>query len=156
MKFEKSCGAVCVREVGERRQVLLVRHMAGGGWAFPKGHTEGGESEAATALREVLEETGVRLVLLPGFRYVTSYSPVAGTLKRVVYFAARPATAAPPTPQPGEIREARFVEVDEALRRLAHPGDKRLLRRVLRMLQARREAPEARPRPPRRRHKMVK
>ena len=88
MKFEKSCGAVCVWTEQGRRQVLMVRHIAGGRWAFPKGHVEAGEIEAQTALREVLEETGVRVVLLPEFRFVTQYSPVKGTMKKVVYFAA--------------------------------------------------------------------
>ena len=89
MKFEKSCGAVCIWEEGHRRRVLMVRHIAGGRWAFPKGRVEAGESEPQTALREVLEETGVRVILLPEFRFVTNYSPVKGTMKKVVYFAAR-------------------------------------------------------------------
>ena len=129
MKFEKSCGAVCIWEEGHRRRVLMVRHIAGGRWAFPKGHVETGESEPQTALREVLEETGVRVILLPEFRFVTNYSPVKGTMKKVVYFAAR-ACGCSATPQPGEIEEARFFDAEEAMSRLTYPADKHLLRRA--------------------------
>ena len=133
MKFEKSCGAVCIWEEGHRRLVLMVRHIACGRWAFPKGHVEAGESEPQTALREVLEETGVRVILLPEFRFVTNYSPVKGTMKKVVYFAAR-ACGCSATPQPGEIEEARFFDAEEAMSRLTYPADKHLLRRALQYL----------------------
>lgn len=133
LRREKSCGAVCVCGQGGEQRVLLVRHLAGGRWAFPKGHTEPGETEQQTALREVAEETGVAASLLAGFRFVTNYSPVRGTIKKVVYFAARCAPTTP-RPQPGEIRDARFFAPEEALRRLTYPADKRLLRKALRFL----------------------
>ncbi len=141
MKFEKSCGAVCVRLVDGHRQVLMVRHVAGGRWAFPKGHMEAGESESLTALREVAEETGVRAILLPEFRFVTNYSPVKGTMKKVVYFAAHPGGGTV-TPQPGEIEEARFFPVEEAMSLLTYPADKHLLRKVLRYLDAKGDMPQ--------------
>lgn len=133
MKFEKSCGAVCIRNAGERRTVLMVRHVAGGRWAFPKGHVEIGETEVQTALREVLEETGVHAILQPEFRFVTSYSPVRGVMKKVVYFAAY-ARDAVAVPQPGEIEEARFFDIDDAMSRLTYPADKQLLRQALQYL----------------------
>ena len=57
---------------------------------FPKGHMEAGETEEQTALREIYEEVGLRVRLLPGFRAVTEYqlpSP-PDTRKRVVFFLA--------------------------------------------------------------------
>jgi 8-oxo-dGTP pyrophosphatase MutT (NUDIX family) len=43
---------------------VLMRHVAGGfdgeGWTWPKGRPEPGETPEAAALREVLEETGIR------------------------------------------------------------------------------------------------
>jgi len=130
MRYEKSCGAVCVRKENGSRFVLMVRHIAGGHWAFPKGHVEGDECEPQTALREVLEETGVHILLLPGFRFVTSYSPTKGTMKKVVYFAARPLDGEP-TPQPGEIEEAKYFEVNHAMSLLTHVTDRQLLEQAL-------------------------
>ena len=59
MKTEKSCGAVVLRKNQGRLQVLLIKHINGGHWAFPKGHVERGETEEQTALREIKEETGL-------------------------------------------------------------------------------------------------
>ena len=59
-KTEKSCGAVVFCQTAEGRRYVLV--CSGDGlWGFPKGHTEPGETEEQTALREVREETGYTL-----------------------------------------------------------------------------------------------
>ena len=63
MKTEKSCGAVVLRKNQGRLQVLLIKHINGGHWAFPKGHVEPGETEEQTALREIKEETGLSVTL---------------------------------------------------------------------------------------------
>src|SRR3989442_216839 len=54
-------GAVVFKLTGEGPRYLLV-DAAGtrDRWVFPKGHVEKGETAAATALREVTEEAGVR------------------------------------------------------------------------------------------------
>src|SRR6188768_1998011 len=43
------------------RKVLLVHHDKTGLWLFPGGHVEDGEAPWDTAVREVLEETGVHI-----------------------------------------------------------------------------------------------
>ena len=59
MSYEKSCGAVVFRKYHGNIELLLIKHVVGGHWSFPKGHVEAGESERQTALREVREETGL-------------------------------------------------------------------------------------------------
>ena len=54
MQHEKSCGALVVRREGDQYFILMIRHKAGGNRSFPKGHVEAGETEYATALREVM------------------------------------------------------------------------------------------------------
>ena len=90
VKMEKSCGAVIWREQESLPHVLVLQHQNGGHWAFPKGHVEGKETEEQTALREIMEETGLKVKLDPGFRRVVTFSPKPGVMKDVVYFAARP------------------------------------------------------------------
>lgn len=53
----KKCGII----LSDRalQQVLLVKGKKSQKWGFPKGHMEMGESEEETALRELLEETGI-------------------------------------------------------------------------------------------------
>lgn len=53
----KKCGVI----VSDRtlQEVLLVKGKKSQKWGFPKGHMEMGESEEETAVRELLEETGI-------------------------------------------------------------------------------------------------
>ena len=129
LKQEKSCGALCFLMQDGVRRVLMVKHRAGGHWAFPKGHVERGETEQQTACREVMEETGVPIEIEAGFRETTSYSPCRGVMKEVVYFRAR-ALGADTRPQPEEIRIARFVPVTEAMALLTYDADRRLLEKA--------------------------
>lgn len=86
IKKEKSCGALIVKD----DKVLIVKqtnHL----WSFPKGHVEGDETEAWTAVREIKEETNLDVEIDTGFRYQITYCPnKPDTLKDVVFFLARP------------------------------------------------------------------
>jgi len=54
-------GGVVFRPADKGREYLLVRARAATReWVFPKGHIEAGETAEQAALREVLEESGVR------------------------------------------------------------------------------------------------
>lgn len=122
--MERSCGAVLYRmEEGEPRYVLVQ----GGGWGFPKGHMEAGETELETALREVKEETGVEAQVDPSFRETEEYLlPESGVRKQVVYFLA----FCPPEQEPraqNEIRRLTCVPYESAVRRLRFPGQRAVL-----------------------------
>ena len=66
-RVEVSCGAVVYTRRNGQLLFLLIQSLKGI-WGFPKGHMEAGETETQTALREVLEETGVQVRLMPEFR----------------------------------------------------------------------------------------
>ena len=92
MNYEYSCGAVVFTRINGEPHYGLVRakNQPMGCHGFPKGHMEAGETEEQTALREIYEEVGLRVRLLPGFRAVTEYAlPYPpDTRKRVVFFLA--------------------------------------------------------------------
>ena len=56
----RAAGAVVTRKGGE---VLLVHRPKYDDWSFPKGKQDPGEHVTVTAVREVLEETGVEIRL---------------------------------------------------------------------------------------------
>ena len=58
MNREKSCGAIVFTRRNGQLLYAVVQE-ASGAFSFPKGHTEGGETEPETARREILEETGL-------------------------------------------------------------------------------------------------
>ena len=87
--YEKSCGGILfrVREDGVIEYLVLYQHRSGT-WSVPKGHIAAGESERETALREIYEETGLRVKLIDGFRREMSYTISAKASKNVVIFLA--------------------------------------------------------------------
>ena len=134
MVFEKSCGALVVRREGEKYFVLMIRHKAKGNRSFPKGHVEAGESEYATALREVMEETSSRIAIISDFRATVNYSPSPGVMKEVVYFLAF-TTSPDIKPREGEIAEVEWVPLDRAEESLTHENDKTVFRSAMERMQ---------------------
>ena len=133
MQYEKSCGAVVLRREDEQTYVLLIRHRKGGHRSFPKGHVERGESERRTAEREVREETGAVIQIRERFRVPIRYSPMPGVEKEVVYFLAF--TDSPEIrPQPGEIAEVEWVNVNSAEPAHSHQNDRMVFRSARRYL----------------------
>lgn len=126
MRYEKSCGAIVFREAEKSHEILLLKHKAGH-WDFPKGHVEEGESEQQTALREVMEESGLVVKILDnGFRRVIHYSPYPGCVKDVVYFIARYESGELKI-QTEEISGALWASPGEALEMISYQNARELL-----------------------------
>lgn len=51
----------------DRKRLLLVAHKKLGKWLPPGGHVEANETPQAAVLREVFEETGLRVSIIPNF-----------------------------------------------------------------------------------------
>ena len=126
MRNEKSCGAVVFYKDKRSTKVLLIKHINGGHWSFPKGHVERGENERQTALREIREETGLSVKLDTSYRKVVTYSPRRGVIKDVVYFVALSDTMRV-KPQASEISQIKWVDISVAMEYLTHQNDKQIL-----------------------------
>ena len=90
-----AAGVVALRGEGERTQVLALYRPHRDDWSLPKGKLDPGEMLAACAVRETMEETGLRVTLgapLPTARYTVldrkSDSPLYAR-KSVNYWLAR-------------------------------------------------------------------
>ncbi|HEY6932843.1 MAG TPA: NUDIX hydrolase [Marmoricola sp.] len=119
-----AAGAVVTR----KGRVLLVHRPKYDDWSFPKGKQDPGENVAVTAVREVCEETGVRVVLgrpLPA----QCYENGDGRGKLVRYWAGR--VSGDPDVSSyqanAEIDEVRWVPLEKAARLLTYPHDRELL-----------------------------
>ncbi len=96
---EKSCGVIIYREEDNsnsesKKKLYLILHYTGGHWDFPKGHMEEGENEKETALRELIEETGInQLEFKQNFREEIFYTyekfPNKFSTKLVVFFLGK-------------------------------------------------------------------
>ena len=119
---EKSYGAVIINE---KKEFLLIRHKNGGHWGFPKGHKEAGESSKETALREVLEETGLTVRLIEGFKEKSRYSPKPGVEKTVTFYLGF--SMGEVQIQEEEILDFEYLTYDEAKARITFKESKSII-----------------------------
>jgi diadenosine hexaphosphate hydrolase (ATP-forming) len=106
-------------------EVLLIAYpeSRGGGWSFPKGHIDPGETPEVAAVREVLEEGGVRAEIV-GSLEPTRYVNPRGVSREIFWFVMRTSDVQA-TPEPGF--QAGFHEPTEALKLLSHAENRNLL-----------------------------
>ncbi|MDR1642973.1 MAG: GrpB family protein [Clostridiales bacterium] len=83
---EKSVGFIPFRRTQDGLEYLLALQSRPLAWSFPKGHMDAHETELETARREAIEEIGVELAPIPGFRTEIEYSIGIGRYKTVVLF----------------------------------------------------------------------
>ncbi len=137
MKYEKSCGAVVFTRDDQQLRYVLV-HELSGCHSFPKGHMEAGETEVGTALREIKEETGLTVRLLPGFRTVDEHPlrEKPGTMKQIVYFLAE-YTHQPLVAQASELRAVKLLTYAQAMDTFEYESSRRILTEANEFLAAR-------------------
>ncbi len=124
--FEKSAGAVLFHR-GATLEYLLILSTY---WEFPKGLVEADESETAAAVREVFEETGLRIQLVPGFREEINYFYRRGVLvkKQVVYFLGEAESR--DVHVSWEHHEAQWLDFKAALAQLKYPNARGILQKA--------------------------
>lgn len=108
--FEKSCGVLPYRVINGQREFLLVFESYSKCWSIPKGHMEAGETEEQTALRELLEETGLEAKLDTSRSASIEYPIYNIARKQVVFYLGE--VSAEPRPREGEIDKFKWVTAD--------------------------------------------
>lgn len=129
MKREFSAGGVLFKD----RSVLLIKTPSGV-WSFPKGNVEKGEKPEEAAVREVIEETGVKGKVVDYIGEISYWYQLKGEkiFKRVKYFLMEYLEG---EPQPSwEVLDAKFFPVEEANKLLKYKGDKEIFKKALERL----------------------
>ena len=128
MKKEKSCGAVVFNNDNGIIKYLLVRNKSGV-YGFPKGHVENNETEEETAIREIYEETGVKVSLIPGFKESEMRLVLKNekAIKEVIYFLGIFHDQDYNYPEE-ELSGVFLVDYDEAMKLFIYDSSKRILK----------------------------
>lgn len=122
--------SICLLDRSGRR-VLLGRRRgppSAGSWAFPGGRSKPGETALQTAIRELAEETGIRLNR-PHAK--TTHTVLVGRPARFQVTCVVVEIDGAPDPRPGREMEARWIGLREAadLRPMT-TGTRRVLREI--------------------------
>ena len=132
--YESSCGAVIFREEQNERKFLLIRNRRSAHWGFPKGHIELGETEEETAIREVFEETGLKIRIVPGFVKKSEYT-IQGKIEKSVSIFLAETDETEYKLQEEEIEECGWFAYNDALRILNYENDKYILTEAKKFLE---------------------
>ncbi len=124
--YESSCGAVVFRDIKGEIRYLLIKNKRSAHWGFPKGHIEFGESKQETAIREVLEETGIHIKLIDGFECVSKYKIQNKIEKNVSIFVGTTHDTSTAI-QTEEIEDYIWLTYDRAMSLLKFENDKNII-----------------------------
>ncbi len=132
IKYEKSCGAVIFHKFETEYKVLLIGFIHGGElrWGFPKGHMENNETEIETAMREINEEVGLSVKIIPSFRETTRFSCKANTVIEAVYYGAK-ANSIKTTVQKAEVEKTARLNFEQAHKYLTYECDKKVFSKFI-------------------------
>ncbi len=127
--YESSCGAVVFRNIGGEIRFLLIKNKRSTNWGFPKGHIENGESKEDTARREVLEETGIRIKIIPGFVSTSEYT-IQGKVEKSVSIFVASTTDTQTKIQQEEIEDYIWLNYSKAIKKLKFENDRSILEKA--------------------------
>jgi len=128
-----AAGAVCWREAGKDLMVAIIHRGRYQDWSFPKGKVDSGETLAEAAVREIKEETGLKVKLGVPLSTV-SYPIDKGKTKVVHYWATKVSDKAVATSKfkpDEEVSEVLWVKADQAFAKLSYKHDRELLQEVI-------------------------
>ena len=136
--IDQSYGIIPLRRdrTGDYEVLLVAQYRKNGNgyfWGFPKGHAEPGESDQSAAVRELHEETGYSVRALAAQSFLQTYSFIHDGMtvdKTVTYWIALVA-ANQDEVDTNEIKEGRWVPLQDARSLLTHENTKLVLGEVI-------------------------
>jgi tRNA nucleotidyltransferase (CCA-adding enzyme) len=125
-RYERSCGAVIYRNINGQIRYLLIKNNRSSNWGFPKGHMEDGETAEETAKREVLEETGIHIDIIPDFVSKSEYT-IQNRIHKTVYVYVAKTDDTQTIIQREEIEDYIWLTYENAYKNLKFENDKTIL-----------------------------
>ena len=136
VKHERSAGGFVLKRAGASYSGLVIGRNTPRIWSLPKGHVEPGERVEDTAMREVLEETGIAATIIEKLADI-KYWFYSSRLKhsKIVHFFLMRHEGGTLAPQAGEVDEVVWVPLSEMGKRMTHLNERRLVGLVEKIVQ---------------------
>jgi len=132
-----SAGGLVYEDRADGRHVVLISHRNAAGrlqWTLPKGGLEGDEQLTDAAVREVREETGLDAEItgeLGVIDYWFVWKPDQVRYHKFVHYYLMRHRGGEPHPRDDEAEDVVWMPLAEALTRLTHANERRLVAEVL-------------------------
>ena len=135
-KFTKihvwSAGGVVVRKNNNQTEVLICERFSENLIALPKGKPNEGEYEAATAIREVREETGINAIIKNKIKDIFySFESPNGIINKKVSFFLMEKIDGEISNHDDEFDKVYWEKWDSALKKLSYQGEKDVLEKAI-------------------------
>lgn len=135
-KFTKihvwSAGGVVVRKNNNQTEVLICERFSENLIALPKGKPNEGEYEAATAIREVREETGINAIIKNKIKDIFySFESPNGIINKKVSFFLMEKIDGEISNHDDEFDKVYWENWDSALNKLSYQGEKDVLEKAI-------------------------
>ena len=134
VKKAVSAGGVVYRRKEGDIQVALCGRRRLGTWNLPKGTPDDGETLEETAVREVEEETGLKVAIekpLGGISYSFAHPPEHVRYNKTVHFYLMAECGGSTELHDPEFDMVRWFPAEDALKVLTHANEVDVLRRAL-------------------------
>jgi 8-oxo-dGTP pyrophosphatase MutT (NUDIX family) len=134
-KLQFSAGGVAFRKQDGRIDVALISVGADNRWQLPKGLVDKGESTEDAAIREVREEAGIDTEIVTRIDKVEYWYFWKENGQRIryhkfVYFYLLRYKAGDVRDHDHEVNEARWVDIDDAIKMLAFDNEKKIMEKA--------------------------
>lgn len=142
-----SAGGVVYRNVDGTVEVVICGRAADGVWGLPKGTPQSGESLEETAVREVTEETGLRVAIeakIGQINYWFSRPQESRRYHKTVHYYLMRSTGGSTDYHDHEFDQVEWHSVDEACALLTYENEVQTVRQAQQLIQQRagEESPE--------------
>ncbi len=130
-----SAGGVVYKRDGGEVYFLVIKRNQMNDWTLPKGHREKGENLQETAIREVEEETSIRVY--PEKYIDTAMYNVTDKEEKIVYirvvfwFLMKPENTDISKKPDKEIAEVKWIKYDDLLNILSYSSDKYIIKKSI-------------------------
>ena len=131
MEHQRICGAI-VFTIKDGQILYVIVKSLKSDYGFPKGHAEPNESDKEAAMREITEETCLKVNFIDGFKDEHEYSPIDNpdVVKHLVLFLAQYDYNQKFAPQKEELESIDLMNLRDAMRVIKHENLRRSLKKA--------------------------